>query len=431
MSKLTEKKVAAIKADLSDGMTQPAVAKKHRTSRSTVSDIATERIHRKVPWPDGEAPVKRPGGQRRATPKFDPNNDRIKDLEAEVLHLREERDHARKAARLSAKERGIYKAVVKEMETRVHPFKALPLARDRRTKNDAIEEHVVMHLSDGHHDQIVTREESGGLEEYNFPISCRRAEQYVDTLLDWTQETLSPRFNFKVCTILAYGDHTSGEIHGHVSRSYFRNQFKNCFAIAQLHALMYRDLAPHFDAVNVVYLPGNHGRRSVKKDYHGAHDNWDYLIAEMARLHCRDIENISFLIPNSFSVNVDINGVGFNLSHGDDVQGSLGIPFYGMVRRQKGLIALNSMAGGGQRIRYFCMGHHHVQGALADIDGELVLNGAWPGTDSYSYNRFVGFREPSQLIHGVNPKHGITWRMNVHLRSPDEAKGPRRYKIEL
>ena len=32
---------------------------------------------------------------------------------------------------------------------------------------------------------------------------------------------------------------------------------------------------------------------------------------------------------------------------------------------------------------------------------------------------------------GVNPKHGITWRMNVHLRSDDEAKGPQRYKIEL
>jgi len=430
MSKLTDKKVAAIKADLTDRMTQPEVAKKHRISRSAVSDIATERSHKKVPWPDGEPPVKRAGGQRKNVPGHDPTNERIQELESEVLHLREERDHARKSARLTSKQHGIFKAVVKEMEGRVQPFKALPQSREFASRKDTIEEHVVMHLSDGHHDQIVTREESGGLEEYNFPISCRRAENYVDTLIDWTQETLSPRFNFKCLTVLAYGDHTSGEIHGHVARSYFRNQFKNTFAIGQLHALMYRDLAPHFDQINVVYLPGNHGRRSTKKDYHGAHDNWDYLVAEIARLHLQDVPNVSFLIPNAFSVNININGVGFNLSHGDDVQGSLGIPFYGMVRRQKGLIALNSMAGG-QRIRYFCMGHHHVQGALADIDGELVLNGAWPGTDSYSYNRFVGFREPSQLIHGVNPKHGITWRMNVHLRSQDEAKGPRRYKIEL
>lgn len=429
MSKLNDKKVAAIKADLNDGMTQPEAAKKHKISRSTISDIATERIHKKVPWPDGEPPVKRAGGQRKAVPGFDPTNDRIQELEADVLHLREERDIARKSARLTSKQHGIFKAVVKEMEGKVQPFKSLPSPRVVKTKGNMIEEHVVMHLSDGHHDQIVTREESGGLEEYNFPISCRRAENYVDTLIDWTQETLSPRFNFRCLTVLAYGDHTSGEIHGHVSRSYFRNQFKNSFAIGQLHALMYRDLAQHFEQINVVYLPGNHGRRSIKKDHHGAHDNWDYLVAEIARLHLQDIPNINFLIPNAFSVNIEINGVGFNLSHGDDVKGNGGIPFYGMVRRQKGLIALNSMTG--NRTRYFCMGHHHVQGALADIDGELVLNGAWPGTDAYAYNSFTGFREPSQLIHGVNPKHGITWRMNVHLRSDDEAKGPQRYKIEL
>lgn len=426
--KHNKKKIEKLKADLTAGMSQPQAATKYGMSRSLVSDIATGRTHKDVPWPNGEPPIKRAGGQR-INPDYDPTNERIKELEAEVEHLREERNHANKRAKAGAKEHGVFKAMAAELEHRVKAFVPLPKARDLRPRKGAIEEHVVMHLSDGHHDQIVTLEESGGFEEYDFPISCRRAEKYVDTVLDWTQQTLAPRFKFTTLTVLAYGDHTSGEIHGHVSRSYFRNQFKNSFAIGQLHALMYRDLAPHFDAVNVVYLPGNHGRRTPKKDFHGAHDNWDYLIAEIARLHCADIPNVSFLIPNAFSVNVLINDVGFNLSHGDDVKSNAGVPFYGMVRRQKGLIALNSMKG--DRIRYFCMGHHHVQGALADIDGELILNGAWVGTDSYAFNSFSGYREPSQLIHGVNPKHGITWRMNVHLRSADETDGPKRYKISV
>lgn len=427
--RIPKDKVARIKADLCSGMTQPKVATKHKISRSLVSDIATGRRHTDVPWPSDQ-PVKKPGGQHRATPQFDPTDERVKELEAEVLHLREERDHARKAVKLDNKQHGIFKAVVKEMETRAKPFTALPKAQKPRSRAKAIEEHVVMHLSDGHHDQIVRPEECGGLECYDFPISCRRAENYVDTVVDWTQGTLTPTFNFRTLTVFAYGDHTSGEIHNHTQRSYFRNQFKNCFAIGQLHALMYRDLAPYFESVNVVYLPGNHGRRTPKKDFHGAHDNWDYLIAETARLHCRDIPNVSFLIPDAFSINIDIAGVGFNLSHGDDVRGNLGIPFYGMVRRQKGLIAL-SAAQGGPRIRYFCMGHHHVAASLADIDGELLVNGAWVGTDSYAFNSFSGYREPSQWIHGVNPKHGITWRLNVHLRSQDEHKGPTRYKIEV
>ena len=72
--------------------------------------------------------------------------------------------------------------------------------------------------------------------------------------------------------------------------------------------------------------------------------------------------------------NVNINGVGFNVSHGDDARSNLGIPWYGMVRRQKGLIALGAAAGA-QRCRYFCVGHHHAASTLSDVDGELLVNG--------------------------------------------------------
>lgn len=426
MPKLTENQVVAIKAALQNGLKQAEIAAKYGVSRSLISDIATNRRYKQVPWPDGVQPVNLARGKRK---DYDPTNERIRELESEVVLLRDELSHARKSAKVANREYGLYKAIVAEMEKRVKPFTPLPSVVRPRQKG-TIEEHVVMHLSDGHHDQIVTPEECGGLENYNFPISCRRAENYVDKVLEWTQSILSPKFRFTVLTVFAYGDHTSGEIHGHTSRSYFRNQFKNCFAIGKLHGLMYRDLAPYFDAVNVVYLPGNHGRRTPKKDYHGAHDNWDYLIAETAKLHCQDIKNINFLIPNAFSVNIEVNGVGFNLSHGDDVRGNLGIPFYGMIRKQKGLIALGAVQGG-PRVRYYCMGHHHTAASLADIDGELIVNGAWVATDSYVFNSFSGYKEPTQWLHGVHPKHGITWRVAVHLRSRDEAKGPKRYIIEV
>ena len=83
-----------------------------------------------------------------------------------------------------------------------------------------------MHLSDGHHDQVVRPDEVGGLENYNFPISCARAERYVDTRVEWTTDTLSPKFKFPVLWVLAYGDFTSGEIHKACERSYYRNQFR-------------------------------------------------------------------------------------------------------------------------------------------------------------------------------------------------------------
>jgi len=427
--KLTKQTVEQIKHAIVDGEKQSEIAKRFNVSRSIVSDITTGRVHKKVAWPGGEPPLpKRAGGQHKPVLDYDPTDKRVLELEAEVVHLTEERNRERQRVKAGAKIAGLFKAVVAEMEQRVKPFKALPPAFEYRRKAQIVE-HCVMHLSDGHHDQVVRPEEVGGLEEYNFPVSCCRAERYVDTVIEWCHDTLAPKFAFPVLWVLAYGDYTSGEIHRACERSYYRNQFKNCLAIGQLHALMYRDLAAHFEEVNVLYLAGNHGRRTPKKDYLGAHDNWDYLVGEISRLHCRDLTNVHFTIPDAWSCNLNINGVGFNVSHGDDVRSNGAIPWYGMVRRQKGLIALGAAAGA-QRCRYFVMGHHHASSILADVDGELLVNGSWLGTDAFAYNSLSGYREPSQWLHGVNPKHGITWRLNCKLRHENEKNGPQRYLID-
>ena len=425
--KLNKQQVGEIKCLIAQNTVQTVVAKRFGVSRSLISDIATGRVHTDVDWPEGHQPTKIQGGQRKIT-DYDPTDAKVQELENEVVSLRDDLTLERRKLKASAREGGVFRAVVDEMDLRIKPFKALPGVLKIRHKAE-IEEHVVMHLSDGHHDQVVRKDEVGGLEEYNFPISCCRAERYVDSVVEWTQETLDPKFYFPVLWILAYGDFTSGEIHGHEPRSYYRNMFRNCLAIGQLHALMYRDLAPHFEQVNVLYLAGNHGRRTIKKDFRGAQENWDYLVAEVARLHCRSLENVNFTVPDAWSANVNINGIGFNVSHGDDVRSQLGVPWYGMVRRQKGLIALGAAADA-QRIRYFVCGHHHTASTLSDIDGELLVNGAWLATDQFAYNALAGYREPAQWLHGVHARNGISWRLNVKLRHSNEKKGPSRYRID-
>ncbi|MHC4699797.1 MAG: hypothetical protein ACYTFQ_04405 [Planctomycetota bacterium] len=414
MTMLNNDKVAEIKELIAaKSLTQKQIGAKFGVSRSVISDIACGRVHKDVK-PQNEV---------------SPEETQIFNLQAENAHLREERNLARRQLKTAAKTQGLFQAIVEEMDERIIPMTALPPARaEFKPTPNTVEEHLVMHISDGHHDQVVTRNDTGGLEEYNFPISMCRAERLVDSTLKWTQETLAPQFHFPSLTILAYGDHTSGEIHGAAQRSYFRNCFKNCHAIGQLHALMIRDMAPYFEQVNVIYVPGNHGRRSNKKDYHGAHDNWDYMIGMAARQYCRDLPNVSFQIPNSFSAYVDIGGVGFHISHGDDVKSSLGIPWYGLEKRRHRLMALEGIRQG-VPIRYYCCGHFHRPGSTTEVNGEMLINGAWPASDAYAFNALGGFTEPSQLIHGVNQKYGITWRLPVKLRCEYEHKGPKRYKL--
>ncbi len=425
---LTNQKAVELKKEIALGsksLTQ--LADEYMVSRGLVSDIANERVRKDIPWPKGYIRTTASGGQRKQM-KHDPTNDRILELEAEVLHLNDEKNQYKRAAKAATKQGGLWKAACDVIEERIVPFTALPPAR-KPNKNQTIEEDLVLHLSDGHHDQIVTLEETGELEQYNFPISCARAEKLVDTVIEHSQEHLT-NYKFRNLWIMANGDHTSGEIHGHEKRSYFRNQMKNTLAIGQLHSLMIRDLAPYFENVFCIYVPGNHGRRTVKKDHYGAHENWDYMVAKTTELWLRDVENVGFAIPNAFAVNVAIRGHGFHMCHGDDVKGSLGIPFYGMVRKQKNLMALNNITGG-TRIRYFCMGHHHVQATMADLDGELIVNGAWLGNDPFSYNSFSGYRAPTQMLHGVHDRHGVTWRLPIGLKHDGERDGPKRYHVEI
>jgi len=264
----------------------------------------------------------------------------------------------------------------------------------------------------------------GGLERYDLRIALRRAEVYVDTVTQFTQETLS-NYVFNDLYILAHGDHISGEIHQATDHSFYRNSFKNALAVGEMHALMYRDLCAYFPRVHVLYLSGNHGRRSVKKDYHQPHNNWDYLVAEVARLHCTDLSNVDFNIPDSYSACLDIEGHGFAVSHGDDIRSWNGIPWYGIERKTRRWAALNAAVD--RKINYYCFGHFHQAATQAALNGEIILNGAWVACDPYVFNSITAFTEPSQWIHGVHHRHGVSWRLNVKLRSEREHLGPKRY----
>jgi hypothetical protein len=329
--------------------------------------------------------------------------------------------------RAAHRDNALYQQLASDLESLVAPLKPLPPAK-KSAKRGQVVESLVLHQSDEHADQIVQPHRVGGLEDYNLRVAMARAEKLVDSTIQYSQETLS-NYRFPTLWILRFGDHVSGEIHDAKDHSEYRNILKNCIAVGQLHALMIRDLAPHFEKVNVLYLPGNHGRRSKKKDFHGAHDNWDYLIGSMCQLLCQDIGNVDFIIPDSFSWTVEIEGYTFCVQHGDDIRAWNGIPHYGIERKTRRLTALH--AAESRQIHYFVMGHFHQRSQMSHPSGEVLINGPWLATDEYSYNNLGAVTKPSQLIHGVHRKHGVTWRLPVDLKFDGDTDGPQRYGVAI
>jgi len=363
-------------------------------------------------------------------PKLSDSDRKILSLESKIAGLLQDRSRMSRELKAAVTKHGIVQSVVEELQAVVTPLESFtPVADFRKSKKSTVEEHLVMHLSDEHADEVVKGHTVGHTEEFDFPIALCRAEQYVDSVLKFTQSTLT-NYRFPVLHILNYGDHTSGEIHNATGHSYYRNMFRNCLAIGQMQAHMFRDLAPYFPRIEVVCLSGNHGRRSVKKDFNGPWDNWDYLVCEIAATYCRDLKNVRFHIPECFSLNYEINGHGFHIQHGDDIKSWNSIPWYGIERKTRRLVALHNSLG--IRTRYFVMGHFHALASMADLKGETFINGAWCGTTPYSYESFSGYREPMQLIHGVHRDHGVTWRLPVLLKNPEKEKqGPSRYSVIL
>jgi hypothetical protein len=350
-------------------------------------------------------------------------------LRSQVAMLTVERNRLKRELKTGAMEYGIFRALADEMTAIVSPLEPLPEVR-KLSDPKRVKETLVMHLSDMHADEEVHPHMVGGLERYGLDVATCRAEKYVDTVIKFTQQTLA-NYQFDNLVILSYGDHTSGEIHGGVSHSSYQNMFRNALAIGQLQALMIRDLAPYFKKIDVLCLPGNHGRRTPKKEYNGPWNNWDYLISEIARLHCGDLKNVAFQIPECFSVCLDIEGHQFYIAHGDDIKSWNSIPFYGIERKTRRLVALHH-AMTDTKVRYFVFGHFHMLSTMSDLNGETIINGAWIGTSPYGYESFSGYRDPQQLLHGVHPDYGITWRLNVRLKDVvAEAKGPQRYKLIL
>ena len=357
----------------------------------------------------------------------DPTNKRILELERALCQKGDEVSILTSKLKSYQREALLTEALTEELHEATLAMPPFPKIPHKKPAAKTIVEDAVLHLSDEHADQIIFPHRVQNLETFNFNVVLARAEKLVNTVIEITQATLA-NYRFENLWIFANGDHVNGEIHDGSNHSEYRNVIRNSIAVGHMHALMIRDLAQYFKHVYVIYTPGNHGRRSKKKDYRGAWDHWDYLVAETAKLSTPD-KTVEFLIPDSHSVNVTVRGWTFNISHGDDIKSWMGLPFYGLERQTRRLMALNVTQG--RIIHYFVRGHFHQMSSIEHPGGETFINGSWKATDEYALEKLGAFCRPSQLLHGVHENHGVTWRLPIYIKFDGDTQGSTRYKVNL
>jgi hypothetical protein len=218
---------------------------------------------------------------------------------------------------------------------------------------------------------------------------------------------------------ISLGDNIQGLIHNSQQYTEWQNVIKSSIACGSVIAKMISDLSPYFKKIVYVGISGNHPRLDVgKKDYRGALLNFDYLVNITAKTKCQnliDSHRVEFAIPDSWSTMIKVYDYNFHLSHGDTLTGcSLGIPFYALQRRSYRLTALGAVNG--LVPHYQIIGHYHDLSSMKQTVGELIVNGAFPACDEFSLQGLSAYNDPTQLLFGIHPHYGITWRMPIALR---------------
>lgn len=344
-----------------------------------------------------------------------------------ILDLERELDRAKETSRIfgdklkkSRKAEDLFidaAAVIRAHTVPLRPIASTPTV----VKDGAADCDLVLLLSDEHADQQITAAGTWGLERYDFNVFRCRLDRLKRQTINYAVKHL-PRHEFRRLWILKLGDSVNGDIHGKGPKNFFGNTIKAALSVGDAEAQFVQSLIPHFSGgVHVVSVAGNHPRRSMRKDYEGPNDNFDYLVStQMATRLQREIDagRASVHIPDAWTAFVEIRGRVWALNHGDDVIGFAGIPWYGFERKNNRV--QNLTARFDQKISYFCYGHFHTPMSFPSGGGESIHSGAWPMTDPYAINKLSAGNEPRQTLYAVDDELGVILTIPIFTRNAEK-----------
>ena len=272
------------------------------------------------------------------------------------------------------------------------------------------EEHAAVLLSDMHLGATFTKEETGGLSEYNPEISKKRMTTLRDAVVNIADRHRHV-YDIPVLHVFCLGDIVAGmNSVGAWSSSYIDldiyDQMIQGFTSLRDALVVW---AQAFKEVKFYGVYGNHGRVSKKgdqKDY----TNWDRICYEFLKISMSNYSNISWNIPKAWFLQERILNHNFYVTHGDGIHGSMGVPYYGVERAERLILGLMP-----EKPDYMILGHFHSPAELQTNSGRIIMNGSFLGGDMYSLRDLRRKDRPEQKLFGIHEKKGVTWSYNISL----------------
>lgn len=284
-------------------------------------------------------------------------------------------------------------------------------------------ETLVLFLSDIHMGEVVDFKTMGGRNSYNMEIGRKRIERYFTNVVKLgTEHWTGPPPD---CIYLVLGgDMISGEIHDELAKT---NDLLGIPAVRYLSECLAAGLELLRKTfaqipINVISVPGNHGRTTRKpesKDF--AINSYDTLTAWVLEswAKAKGLKNVTFSAPASGDALVNIHGWNVLFTHGDRIGSRGGSGFVGVAatatRGMKKLV--EDFLSEGMVIDTIVMGHFHSPMMLE----YGFVNGSLPGPTEYSRTGRMKSHPSAQWMLTIHPHHGIARRWLVQCGDPAEG----------
>jgi len=257
--------------------------------------------------------------------------------------------------------------------------------------------------------------------DYGTEVAEKRVIEYAHRIVKLTNIQRQSHSVDK-CVVLALGDIVEGELifpgQAHlIDSSLYRQVTVDGPRI--LHSF-FSILLEAFQEVECYWVIGNHGALGgrSRRDYN-PETNADRMLGKILSTMFADEKRIKFHIPEGVDQHwyavADLGEKAkFLCFHGDNIRGSMGLPFYGYNKKILGWKALASQELMEDFTHAVC-GHYHTPTSLYINDVRVWVNGSTESYNSYAQEQLASMGRPSQYCLFVKPDKGVTAEYLVNL----------------
>jgi hypothetical protein len=251
---------------------------------------------------------------------------------------------------------------------------------------------AVLDIGDMHVGELVTPEDTGGLNAYDVAECRRRAGVLLDRALEVLELHRPSRLHVHLL-----GDIVAGErIYAGQAWRVDVPLIRQVVIAEEVLASLIARLAEAVPEVRVFCVAGNHGRAGRPGEYHPA-TNFDVMVYDLLERRMASCPRVRVHSPGGpwcvYEV-PELGGQTHLLLHGDGIRISLSIPYYGVDRasREWGRTL-------GRAPSYIHLGHFHRAAGIQLPRGEQLVNGSWVGATSHALRQFREAVTPEQRMH--------------------------------